>query len=443
MVNTRAVRCLVTGSTGYIGSRLVPELLARGHRVAAMARTPAKLDDVPWHDDVDVVRGDLTDPGSLTAAFDGVDVVYYLAHAMGTSDDFVAAEREAAINVVTAAKRAGVGRIVYLSGLHPAGAELSRHLQSRTAVGDILIESGIETIVLQAGVVIGSGSASFEMIRHLTDRLPVMTTPKWVHNKIQPIAVRDVLHYLAEAAETPVPVSRTWDVGGPDVLEYGDMMQVYAQVAGLRRRRILVLPFLTPTIASWWVGLVTPIPSGLARPLVESLHCDAVAGEHDIDEFIAPPPGGPMRYRESVELALDHINRGQFESSWAATTPAGPLPSDPAWSGEIVYSDSVSTTTTANPDEVFDAVVHADAGRWHVQSTEAKSSVRLRDWGRLPGDAWLDIQVNARDGGGTDFDQRAVLCPRGLAGRMYAVTVWPVRRILLRQRVGKLLGQGS
>ncbi len=154
--------------------------------------------------------------------------------------------------------------------------------------------------MLQAGIVIGSGSASFEMIRHLTDRLPAMTTPKWVHNKIQPIAIGDVLHYLVEAATAAVPESRTWDVGGPDVMEYGEAMQVYADVAGLRRRVIIVLPFLTPTIASWWVGLVTPIPSGLARPLVESLECDAVMHEHDIDAVIPPPAGGLTSYRDSV-----------------------------------------------------------------------------------------------------------------------------------------------
>ena len=191
-------------------------------------------------------------------------------------------------------------RLVYLSGLHPEGTELSRHLASRTEVGEILIDSGIETVVLQAGIVIGSGSASFEMIRHLTDRLPAMTTPKWVHNKIQPIAIDDVLHYLAEAATADVPSSRTWDVGGPDVMEYGEAMQVYADVAGLRRRLIVVLPFLTPTIASWWVGLVTPIPSGLARPLVESLECDAVMHNHDIDGVIPPPEGGLTGYRAAV-----------------------------------------------------------------------------------------------------------------------------------------------
>lgn len=182
--------------------------------------------------------------------------------------------------------------------------------------------------MLQAGVVVGSGSASFEMVRHLTNRLPVMTTPKWVHNKIQPIAISDVLHYLAAAATATVPTSRTWDVGGPDVLEYGDMMQI-AEVAGLARRRILVLPVLTPRIASLWVGLVTPIPSGLARPLVESLHCDAVMANDDIDTIIKPPATGLTPYRRAVSEAL--ASNG-FQRSWD-TSDAALLPSDPDWAG--------------------------------------------------------------------------------------------------------------
>jgi uncharacterized protein YbjT (DUF2867 family) len=303
-VSAEEIRCLVTGATGYIGGRLVPQLLGTGLRVRALARNPDKLATAPWRDDVEVTRGDLGDSESLTAAFDGVDVVYYLVHSMGTAKDFVAEERRSADNVVGAAKRAGVRRLVYLSGLHPPDADLSAHLASRKEVGDILLDSGIESVVLQAGIVVGSGSASFEMIRHLTDRLPVMTTPKWVHNKIQPIAIDDVLHYLAEAAEATVPTSRTWDVGGPDVLEYGEAMQVYAEVAGLRRRLIVALPFLTPAIASWWVGLVTPIPSGLARPLVASLECDAVMRNHDIDGIIPPPEGGLVGYRAAVTQAL-------------------------------------------------------------------------------------------------------------------------------------------
>ena len=311
------VRCMVTGATGYIGGRLAPRLLEGGLAIRAMARNPNKLESAGWRDRAEVVRGDLGDPDSLTTAFDGIDVVYYLVHSMGTSSDFVAEEARSARNVVAAARRSGVKRLVYLSGLHPPGAELSPHLRSRTAVGDILLESGIESVVLQAGIVIGSGSASFEMIRHLTNRLPAMTTPKWVHNKIQPIAIDDVLHYLIEAATARVPASRTWDIGGPDVLEYGEAMQVYAEAAGLRRRLIVVLPWLTPTIASWWVGLVTPIPGALARPLVESLECDAVMANHDIDAVIAPPAGGLTGYSDAVAQALRN----------------GPLPSDPEWAG--------------------------------------------------------------------------------------------------------------
>jgi uncharacterized protein YbjT (DUF2867 family) len=303
MPETESRRCLVTGATGYVGGHLAALLVGRSHTVRALARKPDKLRDAAWRGGAEVVRGDLSDSDSLAAAFENVDVIYYLVHSMGTSSDFVREEERSARNVAAAAETAGVRRIVYLSGLHPTG-ELSRHLRSRNTVGEILMASGVETVVLQAGIVVGSGSASFEMIRHLTDRLPLMTTPKWVRNKIQPISIDDVLHYLIEAADAPVPKSRTFDVGGPDVLEYADAMQVYADVAGLRRRVIVALPLLTPTIASWWVGLVTPIPSGLARPLVESLEHDAVMSEHDIDGVIPPPSGGLTGYRDSVVKAL-------------------------------------------------------------------------------------------------------------------------------------------
>lgn len=316
-MSTDKTPCLVTGATGYIGGRLAPTLLDRGYAVRALARNPDKLAAVPWRDRVEVVRGDLGEPDSLTEAFDGVDVVYYLVHSMGTSKDFVADEARSARNVADAARRAGVRRLVYLGGLHPSGADLSPHLRSRTAVGEVLLDSGVETVVLQAGIVVGAGSASFEMMRHLTDRLPAMTTPKWVHNKIQPIAIDDVLHYLAEAATASVPESRTWDIGGPDVLEYGEALQVYAEVAGLRRRWIVALPGLTPTIASLWIGLVTPMPPGLARPLIESLECDAVVGNSDVDSVIPPPPDGATGYRDAVGQALRR----------------GPLPTDPKWAG--------------------------------------------------------------------------------------------------------------
>ncbi len=421
-----AVRCLVTGATGYIGARLVPRLLDEGHEVRALARNPTKLADVPWRGRVDVAQGDLAEVDSLTSAFDGIDVVYYLVHSMGSAKNFGAEEDRAVRNVVTAARRTGVRRVVYLSGLHPENAALSPHLRSRTAVGDALIDSGIETAVLQAGVVVGSGSASFEMIRHLTDRLPVMTTPKWVHNRIQPIAVRDALHYLVAAATAPLPASRTWDIGGPDVLEYGDMMRIYAEVAGLRPRRLIVLPFLTPTIASLWVGAVTPIPPGLARPLIESLECDAVMLNSDVDTIIAPPPGGLTGYRRAVELALHRGARGLPAWDSLGTEPAEPLPSDPDWAGAVSYSDVQTATVSAEPADVRKAAEDAaTAGRWY---SFAGRPVTIRSLGQ----SWVEITVTPRDGGGSDYVQRAGFVPVGLPGRLISVLLRPLHIAALR-----------
>jgi uncharacterized protein YbjT (DUF2867 family) len=445
------IHCLVTGATGYIGARLVPRLLDDGHRVRALARDPAKLADVPWRERAEVARGDLSDVDSLIASFAGIDVVYYLVHSMGTSKDFAAEEASAVRNVVTAARRSGVRRVVYLSGLHPENTTLSEHLESRKAVGEALIDSGIEAVVLQAGVVIGSGSASFEMIRHLTDRLPVMTTPKWVHNRIQPIAVRDVLHYLVAAATAHVPSSRTWDIGGPDVLEYGDMMRVYAEVAGLRKRRLVVLPFLTPTIASLWVGTVTPIPPGLARPLIESLECDAVMRDFDIDKIIEPPPRGLTGYRRAVELALSHTTHGFPDATWASlqSEPAQALPSDPNWAGEIVYADVRTAASLAEPDDVWNAaektvnssrwysvaVAHGRGRtlrRWSVEEYNPGTRLRLRARMRSPGQAWLDIAVAPQDGGGSRYTQRAIFMPTGLPGQLYWFMLRPLQTAALR-----------
>ena len=435
-VATERLRALVTGSTGYIGGRLVPRLLEHGFAVRALARNPDKLAGVPWRDSIEVAKGDLGDPASLEAAFEDVDVVYYLVHSMGFEKDFAAEERRAAQNVVAAARKAGVRRIVYLSGLHPKGAELSTHLASRTSVGEILIASGIETVVLQAGVVVGSGSASFEMVRHLTDRLPVMTTPKWVHNKIQPIAIRDVLHYLVEAATCPVPTSREWDIGGPDVLEYGEMMQIYAEVAGLRPRRILVLPVLTPRIASLWVGLVTPIPPGLARPLVESLHCDAVMDNHDIDTIIPPPEGGLTGYKRSVALALERIARGEVETTWNTGT-AAQLPSDPEWAGEVVYTDTRSQHTAASPEQLWKAVESSVPAHWTVEEREAGKVLKLRADRHGAGDRWLEMRVTP-DGDGSRYEQRAIFYPRGLLGRAYWFAGRPLRAMAQDKQLRKV-----
>lgn len=258
------MKMLVTGASGYVGGRLVPRLLEKGHEVTVVVRDAHRLDDVPWRNSVTVVVGDLENREVVRKAVAGQDVLYYLVHSMATTKNFDLLERKIAAIIAEEAEAAGLRRIVYLGGLHPEGS-LSKHLASRKAVGDILLASGVPTVVLQAGVIIGSGSASFEMIRHLTEVLPYMPAPKWVRNFIQPIAIRDVLHYLVHAADLDPSINRAFDIGGPDVYRYGQLMNGYAVEAGLKQRPIAALPVLTPYLASQWVNLVTPIQIGRAH----------------------------------------------------------------------------------------------------------------------------------------------------------------------------------
>ena len=295
---------LVTGVTGYLGSRLVPRLLDEGHRIRVLTRDESKLAGQAWSDRVEVVEGDAASYDVLARALDGIDVGYYLLHSMDGRPGFEERDRQLASTFARAAEDGGVGRIVYMSGLHPAVDRLSPHLASRVEVGETFLASGVPAAVLQAAVIIGSGSASFEMLRHLTRRLPVMLAPKWLDNRIQPIAVRDVLHYLVAALELPAHSNRTFDVGGPDVLTYREMIQRFAQVTGLRRRLVVTVPVLTPGLASLWVGLVTPVPAGLARPLVASLVHEVVCREHDLDDLVGAPPGGALGYDAAVADAV-------------------------------------------------------------------------------------------------------------------------------------------
>ena len=295
---------LVTGVTGYLGARLVPRLLDEGHRIRVLTRDAGKLAAQDWRDRVEIVEGDAASDDVLARALDGIDIGYYLLHSMDGRPGFEERDRELASTFARAAEDAGVGRIVYMSGLHPEGEELSAHLASRVEVGEIFLGSGVPAAVLQAAVIVGPGSASYEMLRHLTRRLPVMLAPKWLDNRIQPIAVSDVLHYLAAVVDLPADTNRTFDVGGPDVLTYREMIQRFARVAGLGRRVVVTVPVLTPGLASLWVGLVTPIPSGLARPLVGSLVHEVVCRERDLEELVGPPPGGARGYDESIAVAV-------------------------------------------------------------------------------------------------------------------------------------------
>lgn len=308
---------LVTGATGYIGGMLVPALLDRDLPVRVISRSPARLRRHDWAPRVEVAEGDAGSPADLDRALAGVDVAYYLLHSMDGKGDFVTRDRHLAEVFAAAAKRAGVRRIVYLSGLHPSG-ELSAHLGSRVEVGRILMASGVPTVVLQAGVVLGAGSASFDMLRHLTERLPAMVAPRWLRNRIQPIAIDDVLHYLAAAAVLPGEPNRTFDIGGPDVLTYAEMIEGYARVTGLGHRLIVTVPVLTPGLASLWVGLVTPVVAGIARPLVGSLIHEAVTAEDDLLALVGPPPGGRTGFEDAVRRATAGID----PTRWRRTATA-------------------------------------------------------------------------------------------------------------------------
>jgi len=277
------------GASGYVGGRLVPRLVESGYRVRCLARSPGKLVGSPWAGTAEILAGDLLRSDGLDTAFADVNAVIHLVHSMGKAASFADADRSIARNVVAAAERSGVQRIVYLGGLGEIEERTSPHLRSRAEVGQILLAARVPATVLRAAIIIGSGSASFEMLRHLTDKLPVMLTPKWVDNRIQPIAIRDVLRYLIGVLDDPSANDHVFDIGGPDVLTYVEMMQGYARVAGLHPRHVLKVPVLAPSLASHWVNLVTPVPFGLAKPLVLSRTNEVVVrpvGPADVEDVV-------------------------------------------------------------------------------------------------------------------------------------------------------------
>lgn len=325
-------RALVTGATGYVGARLVPRLLREGYAVRVLTRDPSRIQDREWAAAVEVVTGDARSGADLQAALREVDTAFYLIHSMDGEGDFAARDRDLAFAFGRAANACGLSRIVYLSGLHPSG-RLSPHLASRVEVGEILMSSGVPTSVVQAAVILGAGSASFEMLRHLTVRLPAMITPKWLDNRIQPIAIADVLDHLLAAAKVAPDANRTYDIGGPDVLTYREMIQRYAAVAGMRPRAILTVPVLTPHLASLWVGLVTPVPTGVAKPLVGSLVHEVVCTESDLTRSLGTTPSALISYDEAVRRALSGHGGSALPEPGAAD-PALLTAADPAWAGE-------------------------------------------------------------------------------------------------------------
>ncbi|CAA9217530.1 MAG: Putative nucleoside-diphosphate-sugar epimerase, partial [uncultured Blastococcus sp.] len=352
---------------------------------------------------------------------------------------------------------------------------LSRHLRSRAEVAEILVGSGVPTVVLRAAVILGSGSASFEMLRYLTERLPLMITPRWVQSRIQPIAIRDVLRYLVGCAELPADVHRSFDIGGPDVMTYEQMMQRFAAVAGLPRRRIVPVPFFSPGLSSHWVGVITPVPASLARNLVESLKNTVVCTEHDIARHVPDPPEGLIGFEDAVRLALVKIGDRDVATRWSSASvpgaPSEPLPTDPDWAGGSLYVDERTRVTDASPEALWQVVegIGGDAGWysfplawevrgwldrfvggvglrrgrrhpadlqlgdavdwWRVEELDEGTLLRLRAEMRVPGLAWLEFHVE-QDDGRTVLRQRATFHPFGLLGQLYWWSVTPFHGIV-------------
>ena len=483
--------CLVTGATGYVGGRLVPELLAAGHRVRVLVRDPARVQDVPWRDQVEVVAGDAGNVDDVLRAMDGIEIAYYLMHSIQQGRNLEQAELQVARTFADAARDARISRIVYLGGLASGleQAAMSPHMRSRVEVGHTLRSSGVDTVELRAAMIIGSGSASFEMLRYLTERLPAMITPRWVRTKTQPIAIRDVLRYLVGFATLPAGVSRSFDIGGPEVLTYQEMMQRYAAVAGIPRRIILPINVLTPELSSHWVNLVTPVPRAIARPLVRSLRHPAVCTEADIKAYIPDPPEGLLPFDEAVRLALMRIREANVATRWASASvpgrPSEPLPSDPQWTGGTLYQDVRIVDSTADPASMWQAVeciggdtgwysahllwearglidrivggvglrrgrrdpLHLQVGDavdfWRVEERVPPTLLRLRAEMRMPGRAWLEFRIEPLPDGGSRLHQRAVYWPRSFAGHAYWWSVAPFHAFVFPPMVRHIAERGE
>lgn len=466
------MRCVVFGATGYLGTRLIPELLSAGHEVRVMARTPAKLDDVEWRDRVEVVAGDVSDGDAVKQALGEQEVLYYLVHSLMRAD-FVEFDAAAARLVADAAAAQGLSRIVYVGGITADKQRLSDHLSSRAQVGQLLGESGVPTVELRAAAVIGAGSASFEMLRYLTERLPLMVTPRWLRTRVQPIAVRDVLYYLVHAANLPPEVNRAFDIGGPDVFTYTGMIRKYGTVAGLPRRIAVPAPVLSPWLSAQWVHLVTPLPRRLAVSLMESLENDVTCAEHDIAQYIPDPQGGLTHYEDAVELALVHVRNEDLRTRWARPdgqdAPSRPLPTDPDWAGGSLYQDTRQRRIRANAATLWDVIesVGADDGWsaspiawalrgwtaeltgraglcsaartgsplhhgqaldwWRVEHVERPRLLRLRAELPLPGRLWLEMTVQPGDRDHATYRQRVLFQPHGLAGQLFWSALRPLR----------------
>lgn len=469
-------RIAIAGATGYIGGRLAPRLLEAGYAIRCLARSPGKLQGRDWagKPGVEILKSDLSEPAPLAANLAGCESAYYLVHSMTSAGaEYAEQDRRLALTFATAACEAGVQRIIYLGGLGETGPELSEHLSSRRDVEEALASAGVPVTVLRAAMIIGSGSASFEILRYLVERLPVMITPKWVSTPCQPIAVRNVIGYLIGTLNDAATAGGVFDIGGPEVLCYRDIMRIMAEELGLRPRWILPVPVLTPRLSSYWIHLVTPLSHAIAKPLAEGLKNPVVCREDRITRLI---PQELLSVRAAIRAALSNMAEHHVETTWSM---AGPIPGDPDWAGGTVFRD-VREIAIAAPDwAAFRAVCRVGGGHgwyaadwlwrirgwldrlaggpglrrgrrdpemvdygealdfWRVVGFERDRRLALQAEMKLPGEALLEFIISPRGASGCALQQRALFQPRGLFGLLYWYAVAPLHHVVFR---GMLLG---
>jgi uncharacterized protein YbjT (DUF2867 family) len=482
------VHVLVLGATGYVGGRLVPELLAAGHQVRCAVRVPAKLDGRVWRDRVEVLEADVTVRGDMDRACDGVDAVVYLIRATDGRPDLVDRERAGAVVVRDAAAASGVARIVYLGELGDASA--SERVKDRQAIGRLLMEGAVPVTELRAGVIIGSGSAWFEMIRHTTELLPLMVIPSWIRTRTQPIAIRDVLRALVDVLTIDATRGEVLELGGPEVMTFREMMLRYARAAGLRRRIILSVPVVTPRLSALFVGAVTPLPTTVAHQLLDILRDDVVVRDDRALELI---PFERHTFDAALALTLDRMRVLDVATTWASAggpdpseldDPTMPSPDDPSWAGGVRFEDVRLRRTRVPRTYVFDVVrsiggsygwfsprllwsargavdkltggIGAGRGRrhpielsvgdpvdlWRVDAIEAPWLLRLRAEMRVPGVAWHEYRV-LDDGVATILEQRSLFEPRGLWGRVYWFLLAPMHAVLYPRMVRRIVREAE
>jgi uncharacterized protein YbjT (DUF2867 family) len=471
---------LVTGATGYIGGRLVPRLLELGYIVRVLVRDPERLQGRRWLQDVEVFQGDILKPETLIPAMQGAAVAYYLIHSMDGREDFHQRDLDAAGNFGEAAKAAGLELIVYLGGLGDPESDLSEHLNSRQETGRILAQAGVPVTELRAAIIVGSGSISFEMIRYLTERIPVMICPKWVFTNVQPIAIYDVLSYLTAALETPESWGQVIEIAGKDVIAYGDMMKIYAEVRGLKRAMVAV-PVLSPRLSSYWVHWITPVPASITRPLVEGLRNEVIL--HDDSARRIFPQIVPDDYRSAVTRALDSLSAGEIETRWtdALVSSLGSRSPVNLTTQEGMIIEQRHVVVHAAPEKVFAEFsrlggetgwlyydwawrlrgafdrliggVGLRRGRrdpqylrlgdavdfYRVEALEPGKLLRLRAEMKLPGEAWMQFETQPLEGSNqTSLTLTAFFAPKGLFGLLYWYILYPIHRIVFSGLIKKI-----